>query len=369
MSIKKISYTRKLDTFAGIPLLFALTGLGKSRQSSLPPHISKVAFLRMSSKRDTIYIEAAINALKVQYPNAEIFFFASNDNFEVAKLIKNVNKVIKIYPDNLKRSIKAVKSAGEFDVWIDFGIYSRFEAILTFFAKSYYKVGFKTENAHRHFPYDAIVDFSLSKHILESYSDILKLLNVKGNLFHLFIKEETEEKDNKLIIFNMFPDHEDFTIRCWNDNNWKYLLSRLNGMGYKVAIIGDKKYTEIADKFTETIGDLDVDYYVGRYDEKSYYSLLSKAILLVSVDSWIISYASSLNIATVGIYGPTSAKLYAPLSKKSININSSLSCSGCQNIFEDNECKIQDKNCMSYIDATYVEAEICKLLKECYEKI
>lgn len=364
MKKKPSFYSRKFDKYAGIPLLFGLTGFGKSRQSTLPPHIRRVAILRTDSMRDTAYIEVVVNGLKKKYPNLNIVFFASVENFNVAKLLTNINKVVKIYKDDFKRSIHIIKSSGEFDIWIDFGIYSRFESILTHFAKSYYKIGFRTEKEHRHFVYDSVVEFSTSKHILELYADMLKLIKFNDNLNFVLDNKGEKEKNSKLVIFNMYPDKEVYSYRKWDNENWKYLLSRLNNKGYKVAIVGDKIYTDDADKFSETIGDIDVDYYVGRLDEEGYISLLSKSDLLVSVDSWLLIYAAMMNVPNIGIYGPTTSKLYAPLGKNSVSFNSDLSCSGCQNIYDDNECSKSTKNCMSYIDVINVEKEVFRLLKD-----
>lgn len=371
MSKKQSSLSKKTDSLIGIPLLFALSGLGGRKQGKLPPNISRVAFIRIDSPRDTVMTLSAVRGVKERYPKAETVFFAGKDNYEAACLIPCVDEVIQLDAGNIGKSIKIIKSSGMFEIWIDFGIRTRFESLMTFFAKAHYKVGFRTSGEYRHFSYDAVADIYEKKPLYDSYGDLIKLVGAAVSLKTYTSLDNA--KDDKLVVLNMYPDKSEYKRRAWNEENWKYIISRLSKKGYRLAITGSKLFINEADAFIESLGtECDVEYFVGRIEGKEYIPFLSKASLVISVDSWILHIASAVDTPVVGIYGPTSPSMYPPMGRKARCLACSHSCLGCQNINDEARCIEAERNCIDEIDPSFVEKEALDLLEgrhEYYGKI
>ena len=366
MSKKQGSLSKKIDSLVGIPLLFALSGLAGGKQGKLPPHISKIAFIRIDSPKDTIITLSAVQGIKERYPKAETVFFTGKDNYEAACLIPCVDKVVQLDSDNIGKSVKLIKSSGTFEVWVDFGIRTRFEALMTFFAKAHYKVGFRTDGEYRHFSYDAVADISGKKPLHDSYGELIKFIGAVPSLKTYLSLDNV--RDNKLVVLNMYPDKSEYKRRSWNEENWKYLISRLSKKGYRLAIIGSKLFIKEADEFIESLGtECDVEYFVGRIEGREYISFLSKASLVISIDSWILHMACAVDTPVIGIYGPTSPSMYLPMGRKARYLACSRLCLGCQNINDEAPCIEAEKNCIDEIEPSFVEQEALKLLEGKYE--
>ncbi len=139
------SVLKKKDSLIGLPVLFTLTGFSNIRQAYKPEVVNKIALLKITSVRDTIFTSSSVKVLKKTYPNAKITYFTGEDNFNIASEIEGIDNTVRLFSNDLSKSMKIVKNAGHFDLWIDFGAWSRFEAIMTQTAKASYKIGFKTE--------------------------------------------------------------------------------------------------------------------------------------------------------------------------------------------------------------------------------
>lgn len=351
------SVLKKKDSLIGLPVLFALTGFSNIRQVRKPEVVSKIALLKITSVRDVVFTVPSIKALKKAYPNAEITYFTGEDNFNIVSEIKEITHTVRLFSGDLTRSIKIVKNAGHFDLWIDFGAWSRFEAIMTHTANASYKVGFMTDGEHRHFAYDKIINYSLNAHETKNYELLLSSIGVKVNNIQTDMNQDGGAVE-KLVIIDIFSDNAEQCNRKYSQNNWKKIVEHLNKSGYRVALIGDKKNIDEAETFNELVGsNADIDFLVGRLDFADQLKLISGAALVVSCDTSILHMGAFLGKKVVGIYGPTDKKRYAPIGDNIYIISSNL-CSGCQNLYGDEKCFMGKSDCM---DSIPVESVIDKI--------
>lgn len=351
------SVLKKKDSLIGLPVLFTLSGFSNIRQAHKPEVVNKIAVLKITSVRDTIFTSSSVKALQKAYPNAKITYFTGEDNFNLASEIEGVYNTIRLFSNDLSKSMKIVKNAGHFDLWIDFGAWSRFEAIMTQTAKASYKVGFKTEGEHRHFAYDKVVDYSFDIHETANYAFLLSSIGIKVNNSEIETKQ-TENIDDKLVIIDIFADNPEQNNRKYNQSNWKIIVEHLNKLGYRAALIGDKKDLEEAEDFNELAGSsADIDFFVGRIDFADKLKLISGAALVISGDTSILHTGAFLGKKVIGLYGPTDKKRYAPVGN-SVYIVSSNGCSGCQNLYGDEKCTMNTPDCM---DSIPVESIISKI--------
>lgn len=353
------SVLKKKDSLIGLPVLFTLTGLSNIRQAHKPDTINKIALIKITSVRDTIFTSFAIKALKKAYPNASITYFTGEDNFNIASVLNGVDNTVRLFSNDLSKSMKIVKNAGHFDLWVDFGAWSRFEAIMTQTAKASYKAGFKTEGEHRHFAYDKVADYSFDIHETANYSFLLSSIGIKVNNDDIEIPQ-VENIDDRLVIIDIFADNLEENNRKYSQNNWKLIVEHINKSGYRAALIGDKKDLEEAETFNELAGSsADIDFFVGRLDFADKLKLISSAALVISCDTSILHIGAFLGKKVIGLYGPTDKKRYAPVgNSKDIYILSSNGCSGCQNLYGDEKCTMDKPDCM---DSIPVESVISKI--------
>ncbi len=351
------SVLKKKDSLIGLPVLFTLSGFSNIRQAHKPEVVNKIAVLKITSVRDTIFTASSVNALKKAYPSATITYFTGEDNFNTASEIEGVDNTIRLFSNDLSKSMKIVKNAGHFDLWIDFGAWSRFEAIMTQTAKASYKAGFKTEGEHRHFAYDKVADYSFDIHETANYAFLLSSIGIKVSNSEIETKQ-AENIDEKLVVIDIFADNPEQNNRKYSQSNWKIIVEHLNKLGYRAALIGDKKDLEEAEAFNELAGSsADIDFFVGRLDFADKLKVISSAALVIAGDTSILHTGAFLGRKVIGLYGPTDKKRYAPVGN-SVYIVSSNGCSGCQNLYGDEKCTMDTPDCM---DSIPVESIISKI--------
>ncbi len=310
-----------------------------------------------NSVRDTIFTSSSVKVLKKTYPNAKITYFTGEDNFNIASEIEGIDNTVRLFSNDLSKSMKIVKNAGHFDLWIDFGAWSRFEAIMTQTAKASYKIGFKTEGEHRHFAYDKVADYSFDIHETANYSFLLSSIGLKVNKNEIEVKQ-AEIADDKIVVIDIFADNIEQNNRKYSQSNWKIIVEHLNKLGYRAALIGDKKNLEEAEAFNELAGSsADIDFLVGRLDFADKIKLISSAALIISCDTSVLHTGVFLGKKVVGLYGPTDKKRYSPVGDN-VYIIYSNGCSGCQNLYGDEKCTMDKPDCM---DSIPVESVISKI--------
>lgn len=342
------SVLKKKDSLIGLPVLFALSGFASIRNAFKPEVVNKIAVIKLTSVRDIVFTADGIKALKKAYPNASITYFAGEDNFNMASALEGVTNTIRIFSNDLSKSMKIVKNAGHFDLWIDFGVWSRFEAIMTQTAKASYKIGFKTEGEHRHFAYDKVVEYIFESHYKDNISFLLSSIGV-----HI-TEEKNDDARNKenivnQVVIDIFADTVEQNCRKWSHNHWKAVVEYLNKLKYRVALIGSKKDVEEAETFNELLGGkADVDFLVGRLDFSDKVKLFKQSALVIACDNSSLHTAVYYHVPVVALYGPTNKSKYGPKGDN-VYVVSSLTCNGCQSLYGDEKCSMDNPDCMDSI--------------------
>ena len=346
------SVLKKKDSLIGLPVLFALSGFSSIRNAFKPEIINKIAVIKLNSVRDVVFTADGIKALKKAYPNATITYFAGEDNFNMSSALEGISNTVRIFGNDLSKSMKIVKNAGHFDLWIDFGVWSRFEAIMTQSAKASYKIGFKTEGEYRHFAYDKVVEYSFDSHYTKNLNFLLSSIGVRTD----DIKEEPQERLDILrqVVIDIFADNADQNNRKWSHNNWKTIVDYINKQGYRVILIGGKKDIEESETFNELAGSkADIDFLVGRLDFAETVKLYKQSALMIAGDTASLHIAAYYNMPVIALYGPTEKSKYGPIGNN-VYVVSSTGCSGCQALYGDEKCSMEVPDCMESISPNTV---------------
>lgn len=179
------------------------------------------------------------------------------------------------------------------------------------------------------------------------------------------INENTLDKFNlpkKYIVCNpggALNNHSEMVNRRWNI---EYYNEVIDNLPYPVVIVGKGKTDKILVQQITSKNSINL---VDRttFDETAL--ILKNSLMYFGNDSSILFLAASLKIATLGIFGPTSAKSANPLSNKQFFIQSTFHCSPCYMPFDGIKGKAyqcSNNECMKSIQPEEVLFKINQIL-------
>ncbi len=350
---------RLLDRYIGIPVVIALGLIHRRKLFIAQKNIAAIAFMHTAAIGDTVILSASVKDIKNAYPHAALTLFTGSSNYEMAKLLTGIDRIIKLPVNNPIEAIKLIKKSGVFNLWIDFGPWPRLNAIFTYFAKASLKVGFKTKGQYRHYAYDLSVEHTDKNHELHNYRNLLSSLKIPcNNLPSISIESREQIKNN--IAIHMYPGGYKSYLKEWPEERWCQLISRLAALGYEVYLTGGPGDRERAENVASQIGSNRVKVIAGLYSLKKTISFINEARLVISVNTGIMHIAAALGCNIIALHGPTSVARWGPISENALALHSSLACSPCLNLGFEYGC---DKNaCMQDISVAEVLNAVGKLI-------
>lgn len=313
-----------LDRYAGIPAL-ALFSLVRSKRT-LPPTLNTIGLLKTVAMGDTVLLSAIVADLRTAFPQSSIFFFCGESNYEVARMIPQLNRVIQTPASNPFAAVRAIRSA-DLDVLFDFGHWPRWDALLAAISRAQFTVGFDTPGQHRSGAYDLAVPHSIDVHALANYRGLLHAIRVATpHLPALIAPPALEEEPRPYAAFHMWPGGMRKEAKRWPVENWLRLARDLARWGFDVVLTGSRPDQSANDAFIA----LTERPCRGRMRNAGGASLpltaaiLANARVVVSVDTGVMHLASALGAPLVALHGPTSAKRWGPFGARAVVIEPAL---------------------------------------------
>lgn len=343
-----------IDRYVGIPLIFLL-GLVKSKKHK--ESSQNIAFLMTAALGDTLLFSSLVKELKEQSPKLKLTMFCGSSNRIMVDLVGGFDEVVNISIKNPLSAIKIIRKY-QFDTFVDCGQWPRLNAILTFFSKSKYKVGFKTPGQFKHYAYDQVVEHSKGVHEEVNFKYLLEVLskNLKSKP-QLIAKNKFNEK---FCIFHMCPSGEKSYLKEWPLERWIELSKFVIDEGYKVYLTGGpidfEKNQQLATEFSPG----QVVNLSGKTNLQQVTDYLASASFVVSVNTGIMHMAAAVNAPLIALHGPTDPMRWGPLSEKAVIMKPSLSCSPCLNLGFEYGCN--QNLCMQDISVENVKEKIASIL-------
>ena len=323
---------RFVDRYAGIPAIALLGALRRRRK--FPASIGCVGLLKSAAIGDTVLMSAVISDLQRAFPHAALVLFSGESNYEIACMLEGLTNVFRVPIGNLLAALKVVRSV-PVDVILDFGQWSRTEALLALGNQTAFTVGFRTAAQHRHYGYDIAVDHSSETHELENYRSLVRTLGVETeSMPHLKALETNPFAERSYVVCHLWPGGIGSGLKEWPLRNWIQLLGELRRMGFEVVLTGslvDRNRNEelmaglpahVFHKVHNTAG----------LDLPKTAAVLAGARLVVSVNTGIMHMAAALGSCVVGLQGPTSSKRWGPVGERTIAVDSTLKECGYLNL-------------------------------------
>lgn len=349
-----------IDKFIGVPMVFTLGLLRKrNREKLVKPE--NIIIVMIAAIGDTILLSSIIKELKHLYPRVNITLVCSNGNIQAAKNLPYINKIIKFDMTNVTGSLLELRKENTYDLLLDFGAWSRLNAILSYVIKADLKVGFKRKDMSRHYIYDQIVEHVDDIHEIENYRNILRSLgySLLGEKPEFTISVDNVNNvrtilvpKHKYIIFHLFASGSHKAKKEWPESSWIDLADWLIGESYKIILTGGKQDSEIAHTLVKKINGIEgLDYISlsGKLSLAETAALIKEVGTIVTVNTGIMHLAAAVDAKIIALHGPTSPLRWGPISDKSVILTPNIACDQLLSLgFEKHNCVIND-GCISTI--------------------
>jgi len=347
-----------IDRYIGIPVVYLL-GKINIKNKNMPENIDNIGLLATAAIGDTIIMSGAVNSLKNKYPNSKIILFCGSSNYEIAKLLDNIDHIEKLNIKNLFKSIDIIRRY-KFNLWIDFGPWPRLNSLLSFFSISKYKIGFFTKNQYRHYVYDRWVFHLDTIHEHQNYMNLLKLIDVEDyKLPNVNIEPSLKYNQNKTIVLHLFAGGSKSELKQMAYQKWIEIAKYCIDKGYDIYLTGGPgDFIKLENFLKEST--LNMTNLAGKLSIFDTARLLKSSKLVISIDTGIMHLASALNCNLISIHGPTSPDRWGPLGSNSYSIFLNKDCSPCISLGFETNC--QNNICIQDIETNKILSIVEKII-------
>ena len=151
----------------------------------------------------------------------------------------------------------------------------------------------------------------------------------------------------------------------WPLNHWIELVKELNNRKIAVILVGGVDDIESAKQIEKNENCRKIINLTNKLNFSDLFNLLSKSLIFIGSDSFLLHFASTTGNYTLGLFGPTKGTLLAPLGNNDYLIQSPEECSGCYDAnlaLESNAYKCSDNKCMKAIKVEDVLSKIKEII-------
>lgn len=405
-----IQVVRDVDYLVGIPICVILSiiysikrvlGLEKLDWNEAP---KKVLFIELSEMGSTVMAYHAMKRLKSLYPKAELYFLVFKTNLESVKILdlipeKNIftirdRKFSEFIIDSIFIIPKLWKA--RIDTTIDFELFSRFTAIISFLSGARRRIGFYrfySEGLYRGNFHTHKVQYNPHMHISLNFLALALSLKapeneipmLKAQLFkekierkHIEVSKEAKQKilnklnainpsineRSKLIVID--PNYSwAIPMRSWPTGNYaklaKMLLRAPNTFVLLTGTIASG--SENAKLICGRVQSSRCINLIGKFNLREFIELLGTVDVVITHDSGPAHFASITGTKVIVMFGPETPKVYAPLGDNVKAIYADYACAPCVSAFNERHSACNNNKCMQAISAEEVYAEVQKALR------
>lgn len=385
-----IQTQRFIDRWAGQLLCGAVSGWVKftglfGAPARMPAAPKNILVILLSEMGSIVLAGPMFAALRRQYPGAAIHILQLKKNQEVSKLL-SLTKVEHMHTlddssgGSLIRDILAVslkmRKLG-LDAVIDCELFSRVSALLSFSTGAPVRVGFTPhtqEGLYRGSFINHSIPYNPYQHISKQFLSLVDALQspegmprnragairaipAEPELSVPFTPEELAAYRGKVEADHPVTQTRALVLvyagggilpeRAWPANHYARVVQGLCAAGYAVGLIGLKDDATLARDLQAQVGHeacLNLTGYTKSIRELL--MLMHACRLLITNDGGPSHFATVTPIQTMVFFGPETGKLYAPLGKRTIILESGIACSPCLTAYNhrltfcdgDNQC-------------------------------
>ena len=315
---------RQLDLFFGTAFLFMLS-LFKFKNKK-PNYVHKIAVLKIRGFGDTILISTSISKLRLLYPNAKIFFIGDKSTFPLSSFFKDVDQNIYFSLGNFFSCLLQIRKEN-FDLFFDFGAWSRIEALIAFLSNSKFTIGFSTTGQFRHFLFDGIVHHDSRIHEFNNYLNLSNfgcstLSSEKFPLLTLLPSVKSFKLPfNNYVAIHPWAGGSAGKYREWPNHFWSHLFEFLVSKGFSLVLVtGPSDLAKSMDMVKRNVNIVKSFYITSALSLDETISVIQGANFGICINSGIMHLCAAVNLPTIGLSGPTNVLRWGPLGPNSYSV-------------------------------------------------
>jgi heptosyltransferase-3 len=350
--------------------------------------IKKVLVIKFRHIGDVLLTSPAINALKENFPDADISVLVNSGTEEVLSGNPAITELM-VYERKIKglpalkkymkeiAFFKEIREKG-FDMAVDLTGGDR-AAIVSFISGARYRLALDPGRqgfAGKRYLYTHLARIDSRKHMVLQNIDIIGQFGISTDNTDVDFSIPEEVKLSVREIFRSNNITGDDTIvhihptsrwmwKCWDDEYMAEIFSWMINKGMKVVLTSAPvdKEIETADRILSHIPDDLVSKGIvnlcGRTSIKELAAISDAADLFFGVDSAPMHIAAAVRTPVIALFGPTNEKVWGPFGKGHIVLSKEFECKPCRK----GMCEgVQLRECMSAIKPDDVRAAVEKIL-------
>lgn len=297
-----------------LPVLLYMLSMFLRRKNSEVVH-KKIGILKIVSIGDLVIATALLRDLRQKFPDSELHLFLGEDNQKLGRLLPIEGLIL--HTLKIKQPLTNLRTIRreQFDLFIDLGDWTRYEALLAGLSGAKRILGFKTPGQHRHYLYHDTVCHDDTIHQLENLQNLARLAGGSGTYAPLLvppmdIKPPLSLKEAHHVAFlHAWPSGIHSDLKEWPDTHWVELGQTLVAQGFKLYLTGAPADRQKQDRLLAAFAkeNIPVHDLCGKLNLQQLACAFASHTgdLLVSVNTGIMHMAAAYGLRTICLNGPT----------------------------------------------------------------
>jgi heptosyltransferase II len=345
---------------------------------------------------DVLFTTPVIRNLKNNFPGCFVGYWCNKRVEPILARNPDINKTFALSRGDLKKILKESKLRGikearglfgglkknKFDCAIDFSLDHRY-GLISRLAGIKKRIGYDYKGRGRFLTEKLILSSYTSKHAVEYYLDLLKIIGVnpKPLKLELFTSEEDRLAADKLLkdcgityedsIIGFAPGGgeswgKDSWLKRWPAENFGHLINKVSsGCSAKTIIFGDSLDADLVERIRKVSQKPFVNL-CGRTTLETLAALIARLDILITNDGGPLHMASALGIKTLSFFGPTDPDVYGPYpfdKDRHVVLRKGFDCIPCYENFRLESCTLGYK-CLKDITPDEAYEGFLKLYKK-----
>ncbi len=341
----------------------------------------KILIFKIGAIGDVLLTTPSIKKIKENFPESEIHYFVGPKASAILKNNPFIDKII-IFEEKYPKLSKFLKIVAmkkwfkdrfshiTYDYFLDFES-SYYSAYISYYIKAKQKIGFKIKDARRYllnYLYNKRIDYKeKNSYVVNKYIYLASLLGFKfiktnekpilrltpeeiktGNFFYKKYKIKYNDKKILLSVSGTWK------TKRWPVENWIELINLINKKIKNAKMIllwgpGDENILNFFDNLPVFI--------IPQVDLRTLASIIYHGNILISNDNGVRHIATSFDIKTIGLFGPTNENGWAFGDENNKILFADVKCRPCD------KTKCQNIICMKEIKPDIVFNVLLEIIK------
>ncbi|MBF0522349.1 MAG: glycosyltransferase family 9 protein [Candidatus Omnitrophica bacterium] len=338
IGIKKILQSEGTVALKAIKLLDYLLGsvlariLSQKKDKPFPTQFHRILVIRPGGIGDAVFLLPVLKHLRKTFPSIIIDVLCEQRNSAVFSLEPNI--VNNIFSWQSLKSFRTIFT-NSYDVVIDTEQWHYASALVTYFMKNAYSIGFATRPLRKKL-FNAAVEYGLNDYELNNFTKLFSSFLPEASVLHNIHNAIEIDLDQFASLRSQIPQNAvtiflggSIRLRRFNKPEADKIVGEILRLDEKVVLIGGKKDINIANFLELKYKNQGLINLVGKTTLKESAAIIKLSKKFIGHDSGMLHIAIALQTPVIAIWGPGNQSKWLRLSYKDHLIYKRLPCSPC----------------------------------------